>query len=67
MVLDEETDFLAEPGNVGQLAEAIAKLFEDEELWKRFSTRARKRAENFTLERQVNELENLYCEVLNHG
>lgn len=65
IVLDEGTGILVEPGNVEQLAEAIIKLIEDKELWKRFSIKARKWAKNFTLEKRVDELESLYREVLN--
>ena len=65
IVLDGETGFLVEPNNPRELAEVIIRLIEDEELWRRFSTKAREWAGNFTLEKRVDELESLYREVLN--
>jgi len=65
IVLDGETGFLVEPNNPRELAEAIIRLIEDEELWRRLSTKAREWARNFTLEKRVDELESLYREVLN--
>jgi len=64
IVLDGETGILVRPNNPHELAEAIVKLIEDEELWKRLSTKARKWAQNFMLEKRVDELENLYHRIL---
>lgn len=64
IVLDRETGILVKPNNSCELAKAIIRLIEDEELWKRLSAKARKWAKNFTLEEQVGELESFYREIL---
>ena len=66
IVLHSKTGLLIEPNNERELAKAIDALLEDESLRKRFSLNAREFAENFVLERQVDKLEALYHEALNH-
>ena len=65
IVLHGKTGLLVEPNNEWKLAKAIDTLLEDDSLRKRFSLNARKFAENFMLERQVDKLEALYHELLN--
>ena len=45
MLVDGETALLVEPGNVSELAAAVLKMVELEELRKRLGTRAREVAE----------------------
>ena len=64
MIINGDTGLLVGPGDVDQLARAIETLLADEELRRRMSMRAREWAKNFTLERSVAELENIYRLVL---
>ena len=64
MVIDGETGFLVEPGNVDQLTDAILKLLRDEDLRRRMSVSAREWAKNFTLDKAVDRLESIYRELV---
>jgi len=66
MMIDGETGLLVKPGDELELAKAIEILIRDEELRKCLSLNAREFAKNFVLEKQVDKLEALYYEVLNH-
>ena len=67
MMINGETGLLVRPGNELELAKAIEILIREQDLRRRFSLNARKFAENFVLERQVDKLEVLYHEVQNAG
>jgi len=66
MMINGETGLLVKPGDELELAKAVEILIRDEELRKHFSLNAKEFAKNFVLERQVDKLEALYREVLNH-
>ena len=61
IVVPDETGLLVEPGDVGQWTDALLKLAKDPQLRKRLGIQARERiASNFTIEKSVEQLENLY-------
>lgn len=64
-VMHGETGFLAQEKDWETLAGHIMKLFEDEDLWKRFSVSARERVcEKFDLKTQTQKLEEIYRNVI---
>ena len=63
IVINNKTGILVEPQNPYKLAEAIKTIFEDDNLYKKLSMNAKKWAENFTLEKVVNTLEELYFKI----
>jgi glycosyltransferase involved in cell wall biosynthesis len=65
LVLNGETGILCERGNAVQIADAIASLLTDAEKRRRIAAAARKRAqERFSIVRQVDELQQIWAEVL---
>jgi len=60
MMIDRQTGLLVEPGNEQKLAEAIKLLLGNEELRRRFSAKAKEFARNFTVNKAVDELEEIY-------
>lgn len=67
-VVDGVTGFLAKPGNAEDFARKTAKLLEDTELRKRTGAAGRLRVEkDFSLKRHVEEIENIYEELLGEG
>ena len=59
IVLDNETGFLAEPGNEKQLADALLKLIGDEKLRRQFGSDGYKRAkEVFSSEKYIESITN---------
>nr|HDO80752.1 glycosyltransferase family 1 protein [Candidatus Bathyarchaeota archaeon] len=60
MMINGETGLLVRPGNELELAKGIEILIREQDLRRRFSLNARKFAENFVLERQIDKLETLY-------
>lgn len=64
-VVDGETGFLVDPGNVGELARALRSVIADRALRARLGRAGRVRfEEHFTLERQLAVMSSLYREVL---
>jgi len=60
-VLDGKTGFLVEPGNPDKLAEKIKELLENDEMRKKFGEAGFKRVkENFSIDRTVDGIENLW-------
>ncbi|MEJ2189385.1 MAG: glycosyltransferase family 4 protein [Acidobacteriota bacterium] len=65
LVGDGETGLVVPPGDVGALAEALTRLFDDPALRRRLGAAARKRVlGHFTTEQRVDKLEALYRKVL---
>jgi len=64
MLINGETGFLVKPGDELELAKAIEVLVKNRKLRERFSAKAKIFSMNFTVERQVDKLEDLYHEVL---
>jgi len=60
----QEAGYLVPPGNVDALENAVARLLEDAELRLAMSKGARRRAQRFSLERMVEDVERLYLEIL---
>jgi len=66
LVGDGETGLVVPPGDVGALAEALTRLFDDPALRHRLGSAARKRVlDHFTSEQRVDKLEAIYRSVLN--
>lgn len=62
---DGHTGLLVAEGDRQELAEAILRLLQDDELWERFSVAGRKRVlESFNLARQTEQLENVFGQLL---
>jgi len=66
MLINGETGFLVKPGDELELAKAIEVLVKNHKLRERFSAKAKIFSMNFTVEKQVDRLEDLYHEVLYH-
>ena len=62
---DGKTGFLVEPRNPKQLAEKIIYLLSNRKLLQEMGKNARKRAEQFSIEKHVNEIEKIYLDVIN--
>ncbi|SDE60980.1 Glycosyltransferase involved in cell wall bisynthesis [Riemerella columbipharyngis] len=67
MINDGENGFLAEVGDVYQLAEKIKKLIGDSELRNNFSIEAIKSAQRFSLETIMKQWENLFLSLRNNN
>lgn len=61
---DEVNGFLVEPQNPEQIAEKVIKLFLDGKLLKELGRSARKKAEEFSVEKHVEKLEKVYEEII---
>ena len=61
---DGVNGYLVEPKNPEQLAEKVIKLFSEEKLLKELGRNARKKAEEFSIEKHVDNLEKIYKEVM---
>jgi glycosyltransferase involved in cell wall biosynthesis/GT2 family glycosyltransferase len=64
MVDDGETGLLVEPGDAAGLAEAMARLIDDERLRERLGRQARERARRFSRDAVVPELDRFYRETV---
>jgi glycosyltransferase involved in cell wall biosynthesis len=64
MIDDGETGFLVPGGNANALAEAMARLVDDEALRERMGREARERASRFTREAVVPKLERFYYDTV---
>ncbi|HEY9693645.1 MAG TPA: glycosyltransferase [Oculatellaceae cyanobacterium] len=66
IVIDEKTGILIPPLNPEVLAKALIKLYNSPELRAQMGTLGRQRAiDSFTEQRYVQEIKNLYCNLLN--
>ena len=63
IVIDNITGFLAAPGDNVRLAEALSEILSDRDLSARLSEGCHRHAQNFTLERHVQRLEEIYTSV----
>jgi len=61
---DGVNGYLVEPENPEQIAENVIKLFSEEKLLKELGRNARKKAEEFSIEKHVANLEKVYEEVI---
>ena len=61
---DGVNGYLVEPENPEQIAEKVIKLFSEEKLLKELGRNARKKAEEFSIEKHVDTLEKIYEEVM---
>jgi len=61
---DEVNGYLVEPENPEQIAEKVIKLFSEEKLLKELGRNARKKAEEFSIEKHMDNLEKIYEEVI---
>jgi len=57
---DGVNGFLVEPGNSKQIAEKVIRLFSDRKLLEKMGENARKKAEQFSIEKHVIKIENIY-------
>ena len=64
VVIDGQTGYLISYGSEEQLADRIHRLLDDKELPRAMGEKGRKHAENFTMERMVQETEDLYDNLL---
>jgi glycosyltransferase involved in cell wall biosynthesis len=65
IVVDGQTGFLGDDGDVATLAMRIRRVLEDEDLSRRMGEAGRRRVEgHFTVERQVERTEAVYEEVV---
>jgi glycosyltransferase involved in cell wall biosynthesis len=63
-VLDGETGFLVEAGDIDALAERLARLIADPSLRQSFGRKGRRRIEEaFTIDSIARSIENLYQEI----
>lgn len=61
---DGKTGYLVEPGNPEQIAEKVIKLLSDRKLMELMGKNARKKAEQFSIEKHVDKLEKIYKKVI---
>ena len=64
IIEDNKSGILVPVADPKAMAEAIVRILEDRELGKRLSRNARRRAENFTIEKTASEYEKLFRELL---
>ena len=65
MVQEGVTGYLVSPGDTGELAEHLERLIADAHIRERMSSAGRERAcSHFSIERHVQQVMNLYDEVL---
>ena len=68
LVIDDETGILVSPDDADQLAVGLCKVLESPQLREKMGCAGRQRIEEkFTLERKLNETENLYLSLLESG
>ena len=60
---DGKTGFLVDPGNPDQIAAKIIKLFSDRKVIEQMGKNARKKAEQFSIEKHADEIEKVYMKV----
>lgn len=65
IIVDGVNGYLVEPRSAEQIAEKAIKLFSDEDLLKKFGKNARKKAEEFTIEKYAENIEKIYKDLLN--
>lgn len=61
---DGKTGFLVDPGNSEQIAGKVIELFSDRKLLEQMGKNARKKAEQFSIEKHANKIEKIYLEVI---
>ncbi|HVA97104.1 MAG TPA: glycosyltransferase family 4 protein, partial [Candidatus Acidoferrales bacterium] len=61
---DGKTGFLIEPKNQKQIAEKVIILFKDKELMNRMSIEAKNKVKKFSIEKQVERLEEVYISTI---
>jgi glycosyltransferase involved in cell wall biosynthesis len=66
IVQDGRTGFLVEPGIADELIEALCKLLCDLKLAERMALDCRRHAQEFTLDRHVDRLEEIYRRIAGH-
>jgi len=64
VIINHETGLLVEKGDISGLAEAIARILQDQALAVTLKTGACQSAQQFTVERHVRRLEEIYSEVM---
>jgi len=64
LVNEGETGYLYDPQNPDKAIESIKKILSDEAVARNLGRRARKAAEEFSLERHYNSITQLYCDAL---
>lgn len=64
-LIDENTGYLVEPKNSQQITEKVLKLFSNKNLREEMGKNARKKAEEFSIEKQIDAIENIYNKLLN--
>ena len=63
-LVDGKTGYLVKPANSKQIAKKVIYLLSNKELIKRMGENARKRAKQFSIEKHVKEIENVYMRVI---
>jgi len=63
-LLDGETGYLVDPNNASQIADKALMLFSNKKLLTRMGKNAREKAESFSIDRHITELEKIYKRVI---
>lgn len=66
IVRDGETGILVKPGDVNGLAKALETLLTNDEVWNKMSLKAKEWARNFTLNKAMDSLVNLYKSLIDY-
>jgi glycosyltransferase involved in cell wall biosynthesis len=61
---DGKTGFLVDPGNSRQIAEKVIQLLSDRKLLEQMGKNARKKAEQFSIEKHADKIEKIYEELI---
>ena len=61
---DGKTGFLVEPGNSEQIAEKVMKLLSNRKFLEQMGKNARKKAEQFSIDKHVIQIENIYKDII---
>lgn len=64
LVLDGEVGYTSDVGDIDSMAKNAVKLLSDNDLWSEFSSKARKRAAEFSPQKIVDQYESYYQEVV---
>lgn len=64
-VADGQSGFIVEPGDTSALCERVLALVDDEDLRDRMRKNAKQRVRRFSLDRMIEEVENLYTDLSN--